>query len=122
MRHTAVNVAVKVKLTSSQHGGVGRHIVPPHTTKRTTTNLKTQNNQNCQKIELHGSPTTKELKKHSSRPVRGADTGSLGGEDSQQSGRSHICVQKNGEGHLGRERERLPNPGFQCGEINPQNL
>ena len=42
-----------------------------------TTNLKTKNNQNCQKIELHGSPTTKELKKkHSSRPVEGAETAS----------------------------------------------
>ena len=46
----------------------------PHTTKRTTTNLKTKNNQNCQKIELYGSPTTKKLKKkHSSRLVGGAE-------------------------------------------------
>ena len=62
----------------SQDGGIGRHTVPPHTTKRrTTTNLKTTNNQNLQKIELYGSPTTKELKKkHSSRPVGGAETGS----------------------------------------------
>ena len=37
--------------------------MPPHTTKRRTTNLKTKNNQNCQKIKLYGSPTTKELKK-----------------------------------------------------------
>ena len=45
--------------------------LPPRTTKRrTTTNLKTENNQNCQKIELHGSLTTKELKKrYSSRQV-----------------------------------------------------
>ena len=28
-----------------------------------TTNLKTKNNQNCQKIKLYGSLTTKELKK-----------------------------------------------------------
>ena len=50
--------------TSGQHGGIGRHIVPPPTTKRrTTANLKTKNNQNYQKIELYGSPTTKELKK-----------------------------------------------------------
>ena len=47
----------------------------PCTTKRsTTTHLKTKNNQNCQKIELYGSPTTKELKKnHSSRSVGGAE-------------------------------------------------
>ena len=38
--------------------------MPPCTTKRrTTTNLKTNSNQNSQKIELHGSLTTKELKK-----------------------------------------------------------
>ena len=50
----------------------------PHTTKRRrTTNLKTKNNQNCQKIELDGSPTTKELKKkHSSRLAEGAEIGS----------------------------------------------
>ena len=50
----------------------------PHTTKRrTTTNLKTKNNQNCQKIKVYGSLTTKEIKKkHSSRPVGGAETGS----------------------------------------------
>ena len=57
----------------------------PHTTKRRiTTSLKTENNQNCQKIKLYGSPTTKELKKHSSRPVGGAETGSWGGKDSWQ--------------------------------------
>ena len=51
--------------------------MPPCTTKRrTTTNLKTKNNQNCQKIELYGSPTIKELKKkHSSRPVGGVEMG-----------------------------------------------
>ena len=38
-------------------------------------NLKTSNTQNCQKIELCGSPTTKDLKKqHSSRPVGGVET------------------------------------------------
>ena len=52
--------------------------MPPRTNKRrTTTNLKTKNNQNCQKIELYGSLTTKEFKKkHSSRPVGRAETGS----------------------------------------------
>ena len=66
------------KKTSGQDGGVGRHTVPPHTNKRkTTTNLKTKNNQNCQKIELYGSPTTKEIKKkHSPRRAGGVETGS----------------------------------------------
>ena len=52
--------------------------MPTCTTKRrTTTNLKTKNNQNCQKIKLFGSPTTKELKKkHSFRVVGGAEMGS----------------------------------------------
>ena len=53
--------------------------------KRTTTNLKTKNNQNCQKIELYGSLTAKKLKKkHSSRPAREAVKGSQRGEDLQQ--------------------------------------
>ena len=61
-----------------QYGGVGRYTVPPRTTKRrTTTNLKTKNNQKCQKIQLYRRPTTKELKKnHSSRPVGGVEMGS----------------------------------------------
>ena len=64
------------KETSGQDGGVGRYTVPPHTTKRTTTHFKTKNNQNCQKIKLYGSPTTKELKKkHSFRPVEGVEPG-----------------------------------------------
>ena len=47
------------------------------TTRRTTTNLKIKNKQNCQKIKLYGSPTTKKLKKkHSSRPVGGVETDS----------------------------------------------
>ena len=56
-------------LTSGQDGGIGRYALFPCTSKRrTTTNLKTKNNQNCQEIELYGSPTTKELKKkHSPR-------------------------------------------------------
>ena len=53
----------------------------PHTTKRRkTTNLKTTNNEECQKIKL----TTKELKKHSPRPVGGAEMGSQDGEDTRQ--------------------------------------
>ena len=51
--------------------------MPPRTSKTRTTNLKTKNNQNFWKNELYGSPTTKELKKkHSYRPVGGAETGS----------------------------------------------
>ena len=50
--------------------------MPPHSTKRRITpNLKTISNQNCQKIKLHETLTTKELKKHSFRPIGGAKTG-----------------------------------------------
>ena len=39
--------------------------------------FKNKNNENLQKIELYGSPTTKEIKKkHSSRPVGGVEKGS----------------------------------------------
>ena len=45
--------------------------------RRTTKNLKTKNNQNCQKIKLYGCLTTKELKKKpSSRLVGRVETGS----------------------------------------------
>ena len=55
------------------------------TKRRTTTNLKTKNNQNCQKIKLYGGPTTEELKKkHSFIQVGGVETGSQGGENVQQ--------------------------------------
>ena len=68
---------------------------------------------------MHGSLTTKGLKKkHSSRPVGGAETGSGGGEDSQKGrawwiqrggglwiGWSHICVQINWEEKLGSETD-----------------
>ena len=85
MRHLAFsNLELKNKyLGSSQDGGVGRNPLLPHTTKRRiTTNLKTINNQKCQRIKLHGTLTTKELKKHSPRQLGGTETGSwVGGEE-----------------------------------------
>ena len=107
--------------TGSQDESIGRYTLPPHTSKRRTTNLKTKNNKNCQKIELYGNPTTKELKKkHSLRLVGGVETGSRGRQDTQQGGgwwtrRSHICVWINWE-------EPLCNLGFQCRKREPQNL
>ena len=49
-----------------------------HNQKKDNNKFKNKKiNQNCQKIELYGSLTTKELeKKHSSRLVEGAETGS----------------------------------------------
>ena len=50
-----------------------------HNQKKDNNKFKNKNNQNCQVIELYGSPTAKVLKKkHSSRPVGGAETGSWG--------------------------------------------
>ena len=62
--------------TSSQDGGVGKHGLPPcATSAKITINYKRAVTQNCQTIELYGSPTAKELKKsYSSRFARrGAD-------------------------------------------------
>ena len=109
--------------------------MPPLTTKRRTrTNLKTKSNQNCQKIEVYGSLTTKEFKKkHSSRLVGGAEIGSweekthskaaAGGpgqarQQLKDRGRwqlaevvvPHVHVDKL-EGTTG-ERDRPHNPGF----------
>ena len=68
--------------TSGQDGGVGRYTLPPRTTKRRTTTNLTTKNKNCQKITPYRSPKTKKLKKkHSSRLVGGAETGSQDGED-----------------------------------------
>ena len=54
----------KQKLTtksSGQDGGVGGNPSLPCTTKRRiTTNIKSINNQKCQKIKPHGTPITKE--------------------------------------------------------------
>ena len=70
---------MKIRI-SGQDGVIGNYTLPSHTTtRRTTTNWKTKNKQNCQNIELYGSQTTKELKKHSSRPVGGVETRSQGG-------------------------------------------
>ena len=54
-----------MKGTSGQDGGIGIYTLPPCTTKRWTTTFKnkqTKSTQNSQKIELYGTPTTKELK------------------------------------------------------------
>ena len=102
-------------LTSSRDGGIGRYTLPPHTTKRrTTTNLKTKNNQNCQKNKLYGSPITKELKKkYSFRLVVGVETGSRGWEDVWQGNDwqarwSHVCVWINREEQLGSKTDWVP--------------
>ena len=49
-----------------------------HNQKKDNNKFKTKKTkQNCQKTKLYGSPTTKELKKkHSTKPVEGAEMGS----------------------------------------------
>ena len=92
-----------------------------------TTNVKTKNNQNCQNIELYGSPTTKELKKkHSFRLVGEVEMG-WGGKDLWQgggwwggqgggwwTGQSHICMQITGR-TTGSETHSATN-GFSAGK------
>ena len=87
--------------------------------KRITTNLKTKNNHNCQKIKLYGNPTTKELKKHSSRLVEEKETGGQGSEDTTKqwvvdrgregsdwwTGIFHICMGTNKKEELERETD-----------------
>ena len=113
--------------TSGQDGGVSRHTVPPHTTKRrTTTKLKTKNNQNCQKIQLYGSWITKEVKKkHSSRPLGGAEMDSWAestlSKEAVGGPGGPTFPQINWEEQLG-SKNRPCNPGFQCREIQPQSL
>ena len=89
-------------MSSGQDGGVVRNASLPHTTKRrTTTYLKTINNQKCQKIKLHGTPTMKELKKHSPRPV-GRSQGA--GQAEKTSNKAMDCVGRAGcAGCAGRQ-------------------
>ena len=68
--------SMKRRRSFGQDRGIGRYTSSPQITKRTTANLKTENNQNCQKIKPYGSPTKKELKKHSFILVGGAEMGS----------------------------------------------
>ena len=109
-------------------------MLPDTTKKRLTTKLKTKNNQNCQKIKLYGSLTTKKLKKkHSSRPVGGLEIGSqaertpstvAAGEPSEvvNCGAGQAKLQLASGAAAGGPSDRPCNPEFQCGEIKPQNL
>ena len=67
-------------VTSGQDGDVGRHAVPPRTTKRrTTTSLKTEKQPELPENRTVWKLTTNELKKkHSSRPIGRAQMGSTG--------------------------------------------
>ena len=109
--------------SSSQDRGVGRNASLPLTTKRKiTTNVKAKNNQNCQKIKLHGSPTTKELKKYSSRLVGGAETMAERTHKARwwtlwAIPHSHV----NKPRRIAGEQDRPCNPGFQPRKLKTQN-
>ena len=91
------------------------------------TNLKTKNNQNYQKIKLHGSLTTKESKKkHSSRLVGMGERDNWGGEDMWQGSSwwtrwSHICMRVNWEEQLGTEIDSTTQDSS-ARKVKPQNL
>ena len=64
----------QINRSSSHDGGVRRNPLLAHKTKsRIATKLKSINNQKCQKIKLHGTPTTKELNKFSQTHRRDGD-------------------------------------------------
>ena len=93
--------------TSSQDGGVGRHASPPCTTIiRITTNLTTKNTQNCRKIELYGSPTTKDLKKTFVQVGSGGRDGEL---------RQRVCSVMVARWQEGAAASEMGGPTFTCG-------
>ena len=97
-----------------------------HNQKKDNKFKNKKNDQNCQKIELYGSLTTKELKKkHSSILIGGAKMESWGREVTWQGGSwkmgwvrqrledqliLHSCAEK--PGGTTEERDRPGNPGF----------
>ena len=107
------------------------HCASSHNQKKDN-NLKTKTNQNRQKIQLYGSPTTKEIKKkHSSRLVGGVETGSwaerthskaAAGRPSEVAdcGVGRAKLQLAGEAAAGGPGDRPSNPGLQLREIKFQ--
>ena len=98
-----------------------------HDLKKDNNQLEIKNNQNCQKIELYGSPTTKELKKKNIHPdwqegwrwAAGMER-TLGKGAARDQDIPHLHEYKLG-GTVG-EQDRPRDPGFQCGKLKPQNL
>ena len=81
-------------------------------TIRITVNLKTNNSQNCQKMGLYGSPTTRDLKKpYSSRWVGGVEGqrdmvwhrgGVVSVAEAEWAVPYSFVVDRNWEGYLGK--------------------
>ena len=115
-------------MTSGQDGGIGRYALLPHTTKRrTTTNLKTKNKKNLQKNQ-----TVWKYNKKGVQEEPFIQTGRRG-RDRLLGWRGHAArwqlvdravphsfVDK--PGRTTGEWDRLHNPGFQHGKLEPQNL
>ena len=109
-----------------------------HPQRELQVNLKTTNMKNCQKVKLHGSLTTKYLKKpHSSRQVGGTEI------RNRQKGKETQCGAERQKWHQNEpsyihvwwikiRRNTLEmsipspkpvcSPGFQCQKINPHNF
>ena len=72
---TFINTSQQIPAKTEAHADSQCLLAQPNEDSST---FKNKHNQNCQKIQLYGSPTAKELKKkkHSPRPAGGAETGS----------------------------------------------
>ena len=114
-KYLLIKHSLKKKLVRREYGLLADmeayvNTLPPHTTKRTTTNLKTKNNQNCQKIELCGRLPTKKLKKtHSSILVGrvGSQAEDMQKGSSWRTRQSCIYMWINQEEQLGSETNRV---------------
>ena len=107
-------------MTSGQDGCIGRHTVPPHTTKRrTTTNVKTKNQPELTENQTVWKPNNQGVKEETFTQTgrRGGD-GQPGAEDLRQGGHwwtgrgggwptgwSHVRMQANQEEQLGSETD-----------------
>ena len=101
------------------------HFTSLYNEQKEITNLKTKDNQNCHKIELYESLTTKELKvKHSSTLAGGAEAGRWRGLAARQQLEDQAVPHSHADnlGGTTGERDRLCNPGSSAGKMKPQNL
>ena len=73
-----------------------KHFTYSHNQKKDNNQFKSKEQTELPENHLHGSPKTKDLKKHSSRPVGRAEKGSWGREDMLQ----------------GKAADRVGNPTF----------
>ena len=102
------------------------HFASSYNQKKDNNKFKNKNNQNCQKIELYGSLTIRDLKKKDSSKLVGGWRRTAGVEwthgkvAAEGQAVPHSCADKLG-GTTG-ELDRPHNPGFWSRDIKPQNL